>query len=241
MITLDAQRSVPREIHKKWEREREDLDSNKPIQYILGHCYFDGLRIDVNSKVLIPRPETEELVHQAARLAPRKARVIDLGTGSGCIALALKNRRPDLDVVGVDVCSGALDVARQNAATLGLDVDFVIADLHQEPHKELHADLVLSNPPYVGADEFLEPEVADYEPSIALFAPEDDILYFYRRVLHWAGKMGATQIGLECHSKYAIATAELAKDCNWQVHALKDQFGSDRWVLGTKPKTKPYL
>ena len=191
--------------------------------------------------MLIPRPETEELVQLAAERAPRGGIVLDLGTGSGCIPLALTKRRPDLHARGLDVSSAALDVASRNAAELELNVEWMLGDLNGDAPDGLKADVVLSNPPYVGANEQLEPEVADFEPALALFAPAEDILFFYRRVLDWADQVGANQLGLECHSAHAQATAERAQSQGWTTELLRDQFGAPRWVWGTKPEPKPYL
>jgi release factor glutamine methyltransferase len=132
-------------------------------------------------------------------------------------------------------------VARRNAAELEIIAEWMFGDLNEDPPVGLTADLVLSNPPYVGAGEQLEPEVAEFEPALALYAPDEDILFFYRRVLLWADRAGAKQLGLECHSSHAQATAELAQTRGWTVELLRDQFGAPRWVWGTKPEPKPYL
>ena len=241
MITLDGNLPAAAHVLERWSLDTEDLRTSKPIQYILGFEHFDGLSIHVSPAVLIPRPETEELVQLAAERAPRGSSVLDLGTGSGCIPLALKKRRADLYVIGLDVSSEALEVARRNAAELEISAEWMFGDLNDDAPGGLKADVVLSNPPYVGANEQLEPEVADFEPALALFAPAEDILFFYRRVLHWAEQVGAKQLGLECHSAHAQATSELAKSQGWTAELLRDQFGAPRWVWGTKPEVKPYL
>jgi release factor glutamine methyltransferase len=145
-------------------RERE------PVAYITGRKGFRFIELAVDRRVLIPRPETEFVV-EAALALPSGARVIDVGTGSGAIALALKHERPDLDVVATDVSADALDVARHNALRLGLDVEFVQADLWGT----LEADAIVSNPPYVEAEARLMPDVALFEPHGALFAGADGL------------------------------------------------------------------
>lgn len=148
-------------------RRRRDRE---PVAYITGRKGFRYIELAVDRRVLIPRPETEFVVEAALRL-PMGARVVDVGTGSGAIALALKQERPDLSVVGVDVSADALDVARLNALRLGLDVEFVQGDLWAD----LEADAVVSNPPYVEAGERLMPDVALFEPHGALFAGDDGL------------------------------------------------------------------
>ena len=145
-------------------RERE------PVAYIVGAKGFRRLELRVDRRVLIPRPETEHLV-EAALALPRGARVVDVGTGSGAVALALKDERPDLVVFATDVSADALDVARANALRLGLDVSFVLGGLTAG----LEVDAVVANPPYVEQHANLMPEIARYEPPLALFGGRDGL------------------------------------------------------------------
>ncbi len=145
-------------------RERE------PVAYITGRKGFRFIELAVDRRVLIPRPETEFVVEAALSL-PQGARVVDVGTGSGAIALALKQERPDLVVLATDVSADALDVARHNALRLGLEVEFVHGDLWAG----LEADAIVSNPPYVEADARLMPDVGRFEPHGALFAGADGL------------------------------------------------------------------
>jgi release factor glutamine methyltransferase len=206
-----------------------------PIQQIIGFEYFDGLKIQINGHVLIPRPETQELVALAADRIPKNASVLDLGTGSGCIALALKNRRPDLSITGIDYSPLAIEVAAQNAGILGLDLCFFEADLRDEPSDGLLADAILCNPPYISPEEYLEPEVVEFEPSMALYAPSGDSLFYYRRALAWAQVLGANQIGFECHRERVGDVAELAQSAGYQTQEMQDQFAAPRWVWAQKP------
>src|SRR4051794_28928926 len=164
-------------------RERE------PVAYIVGWKGFRRIDLQVDRRVLIPRPETEHVV-EAALALPRGARVVDVGTGSGAIALALKDERPDLQVFATDVSADALDVARGNAARLGLDVTFAHGDLLAG----LTADAVVSNPPYVAESDPVMPEVERYEPRVAVFAPEDGLSVIRRLVAVPAGFI-ALEIG----------------------------------------------
>ena len=167
----------------------EYLKQYRPIQYIVGYTDFCGLRLHVEPGVLIPRPETEEIVNHIKQTT-HPATILDLCTGSGCIALALAAHFGDAEVVGVDISPQALAIAEANAAANRLQVTFVQCDiLHQEPplpHSTF--DLIVSNPPYVCDSEraSMSPNVLDHEPSLALFVPDDDPLRFYRAIGQYA-------------------------------------------------------
>ena len=234
-LFLDAEQPASDDLVQAFTAHNSALNSAMPIQQIIGFEYFDGLKIQINSHVLIPRPETQELVALAADLIPKAARVLDLGTGSGCIALALKNRRPDLSITGIDSSPLAIEVAAQNAGMLGLDLRFFEADLRNEPSDGLVAEAILCNPPYISPEEYLEPEVVEFEPSMALFAPSGDPLFYYRRALAWAQVLGANQVGFECHRDRVGDVAELAQLAGYQTQEMKDQFAAPRWVWAQKP------
>ncbi len=154
------------------ELVRRRSAGREPVAYLLGRRGFRHLDLAVDPRVLVPRPETELLVEAALDL-PRGARVVDVGTGSGAVALALKDERPDLDVVATDVSADALAVARANAARLGLEVAFAHADLLDGVEGPF--DAVLSNPPYVAEGDPLPPDVARHEPRAALLAGPDGL------------------------------------------------------------------
>lgn len=161
------------------------LQDQEPPQYILGKAWFYGLELEVGPGVLIPRPETEGLVELALSLVFPKAKVLDIGTGCGAIALALKTQRPDLLVSATDISAAALDIASRNAFRHGCDIEFHPADLFSAAGKRFH--LIISNPPYISPQEYsaLEPMVRDFEPREALLAQEDG-LEFYHRILNLA-------------------------------------------------------
>jgi release factor glutamine methyltransferase len=202
----------------------------EPIAYILGRRAFRRLNLAVDPRVLIPRPETELLVEVGLTLA-EGVRVADVGTGSGAIALALKDERPDLDLVGVDLSSGALSVARMNAQRLRLSVEWVQGDLLDG----VQCDAVLANLPYVAADDLLEPEVALYEPQSALLAGEDG-LDLVRRLLEQAsGRERVSLIALEIGMGQADATAALMQEAGFgEVERLRDLAGIERVVSGRR-------
>lgn len=202
----------------------------EPIAYILGRKDFRHLTLAVDPRVLIPRPETELLVEVGLTL-PEGVRVADVGTGSGAIALALKQERPDLDVVGVDLSAGALSVARMNAQRLGLAVEWVEDDLLGK----ISCDAVLANLPYIADDELLPPDVAHYEPSRALLGGADG-LDLVRRLIEQAGQRPQIKlIALEIGHIQAVATAALLEEAGFgEVERLRDLAGHERVVLGRR-------
>lgn len=166
----------------------------EPIQYIYGHTLWRGLDLKVTPATLIPRPETAELVEKILnfKLQISNCRCLDIGTGSGCIAIALKKTHPDWQVTGVDISAEAIEVARENAQRNGVEVEFKVANIFDFNDKISNVqcsifnsyDLVVSNPPYVRECEkmSMKPNVLQYEPESALFVPDDDPLRFYRQI-----------------------------------------------------------
>ncbi|MGH2884337.1 MAG: peptide chain release factor N(5)-glutamine methyltransferase, partial [Solirubrobacteraceae bacterium] len=196
-------------------------EAREPVAYILGRKAFRRIAVSVDRRVLIPRPETELLVEVALSLGPG-ARIADVGTGSGAVALALKEERPDLSVVGVDVSADALSVARSNAAELGLDVEFVQADLLEGVPGPF--DAVLANLPYVADESALPPEIELYEPDVALFGGPDG-MDVTRRLLTMvdAVPLVVLEVGL------AEAVASLVSSAGFRsVEILRDLAGHER-------------
>ncbi len=221
----------------------------RPVQYITGEQYFYGLHFFVDERVLIPRPETELLVEHVLELlgmtgcgGSREAKILDIGTGSGCIAITLAKLCPELRVSAVDCSSGALEVAGINAATLGVEsqVAFVLADMFDELFAarlpESAYDLIVSNPPYIPELEWetLQQEVKQYEPKIALTTP--DGLECYHAIAAQAAKLlvPGGRLCFELHADGAAAVSELmATNGFCGIRVAKDYSCHDRIISGT--------
>jgi release factor glutamine methyltransferase len=204
-------------------------EAREPVAYILGRKGFRRIDLQVDRRVLIPRPETELLVEVGLGLAPR-ARVVDVGTGSGAVALALKDERPDLEVTGTDASADALEVARENAARLGLDVDFVQTDLLDGISGGF--DAALANLPYVPDEVPLAPEIAHYEPSGALFAGPDG-LDAIRRLVPMVHAVGL--VAFEIGFGQEIGVSKLLSEAGFRsVQRLRDLAGHERVVVGQR-------
>ncbi len=229
--------------------ERDELENivvrmlkNEPIQYILGETEFCGMTLKVAPGVLIPRPETAELVNWMVEDACSQGlRALDVGTGSGCIALALAQH--GFDVEAWDVSDEALAIARQNAGCLGLNVRFVYEDvLHREESSSSSCsqfDVVVSNPPYICQKEACEMErnVLEYEPHLALFVPDDDPLLFYRAIADVACQrlVSGGRLYFEINRAYASETLGMLESKGFgELETRKDQFGNDRMVKAVK-------
>ncbi|CAB4866692.1 MAG: peptide chain release factor N(5)-glutamine methyltransferase [Actinobacteria bacterium] len=203
----------------------------EPVAQIVGYRWFRNIQVGVDSRVLTPRPETELLVEWGVGL-PADARVADIGTGSGAIALALADERPDLQITASDVDSGALDVARANATRLGLEITFVQGDLLDAVDSEL--DALISNPPYISDSELtgLDPEVVDYEPHLALTAGPDG-LETVERLVEQAALRKIPRIALEIGAGQADSTAALLAEAGWAHVEIRDDLaGIARVVIG---------
>ena len=212
---------------------RRRAAGREPVAYLLGSKGFRHIELVVDTRVLIPRPETELLVEAALDL-PRGARVLDVGTGSGAVALALKHERPDLVITGADISEDALDVGRANRDALGLEVEFTRADLLGGLGATW--DAVLSNPPYIAeADRAtLPPDVLRHEPAEALFAGADG-LDVIRRLIPQVAATRAAMMAIEHGAGQAQQVARLAEEAGFSdVRSVLDLAGIDRIVLARR-------
>ena len=214
----------------------------EPIQYVFGHTFWCGLDLRVGPATLIPRPETGELVEEIERKKVKGERisVLDIGTGSGCIAIALKKRHPEWDVTGIDISEEAIEIAKENAQRNGVDVRFEVRDIFWEEWAKSSDeiggfccfDIVVSNPPYVRESEKkgMRKNVLEYEPATALFVPDEDPLKFYRRIaeLH-VGK----QLFFEINEAFGKEMKELLERAGYtDIRITRDLYGKERIIEG---------
>lgn len=213
----------------------------EPVQYIIGSTDFMGLDLLVNESVLIPRPETEELVNWVVKSVDSSAplEIIDIGTGSGCIAIAMKSAMPKTFVTGVDVKREALEVAKENGAHTGIMVDWKMRDALNMPGEVDKYDVVVSNPPYVLESEKsqMSSNVLNFEPHSALFVEDDDPLMFYEAISHWAIKSirKGGYLFFEINEKYAGKTVDLLNEYGFsEIEVKNDIFDKARMIRARK-------
>ena len=226
----------------------KELLTNKPVQYIIGETEFCGMRFFVDENVLIPRPETEEMVKKIAScrdkacLVPTGCDILDIGTGSGCIAISLAKLLTDSKVTAVDVSEKALNVARKNAKANEVNVRFILDDILNPQNPELidnQYDIIVSNPPYVCESEKSEmrANVLDYEPSSALFVSDNDPLIFYRKILEFAQKAlkPGGEVWFEINENFGEEMKNLCLEQGFKnVEIIKDFRERDRILKGSK-------
>ena len=212
------------------------LHKHTPIQYIFGYTDWMGMRLKVTPATLIPRPETAELIEWITATCDTKAplNVLDIGTGSGCIAIALKKRCPVWHVQGIDISAEALEVAHANAELNNVEVDWIQANILSPitDHRILTPDIIVSNPPYICHREKanMEARVLDYEPHSALFVPDDEPLLFYRRI---ATMKVAKSLYFEINEAYGKEVCDMLKELGYTDIQLKhDIYGKPRMVFG---------
>lgn len=221
------------------------LEQGEPVQYVIGTAQFCNLTFRVTPDTLIPRPETEELVGWVASLLPSEApcSVLDVGTGTGCIAISLAKQFPRAQVTAWDISEGALVVAQQNAETNGVTVDFrrmdVLEVVNESAASTPSSDVlyIVSNPPYICERERAEMEahVLDYEPASALFVPDTDPLLFYRALARLGQQLNAAAVLVEINQAYGQETVRMFQSSGYSnVELRRDIYGKDRMIKAVR-------
>ena len=233
---------------ERYTQCRDELLHGRPTQYVLGHAWFCDMRFQVDEHVLIPRPETEELVMEVKKMYAdipadhgHLFKLIDIGTGSGCIAIALKKYFPDWDVWALDKSDKALAIAKTNAVLLDTEIHFVESDILKEAKSDaLPAfDLIISNPPYIPVEDKpdMDDHVLDHEPHSALFVTDNDPLQFYKAILLFSDHhlLRGGMLFFETHELYAQAVANLMEENGFENISIKKDFQEkERIVFGRR-------
>jgi release factor glutamine methyltransferase len=225
---------------RRWESIQQQLIEGMPVQYALGYGWFMGVQFKVNQAVLIPRPETEELVQWLIDIYNERNAfngvILDIGTGSGCIPISIKSAIPNTKVYGLDISEAALTVAAENAIRLQKEVRWINADILQSESWENlpQANIIISNPPYIPIAEInqMEEHVIAFEPHLALFVENDYPLIFYKQILTFACThlLPSGVVFFECHEDYAKEVALLGVNMGFSAMIKADMQGKERMV-----------
>ena len=226
---------------EKWKTIISELKTEKPIQYITGEAWFYGLRFEVNENTLIPRPETEELVEwivDGLKVKGKGQRVLDIGTGSGCIPITLKKEIPSAFVSAIDISEKALEMARKNAINNKVEINFIHQNILETESLDEKYDIIVSNPPYVRnlEKQEIKRNVLDYEPHLALFVDDSDALLFYRKIAQLALKSLAPngKLFFEINQYLGNETVELLEQLGFKnIELRKDFVGNDRMICAS--------
>ena len=240
-LRISQHHIISEEQTRVFKKLISELKTGKPYQQILGETEFYGLQFFVDENVLIPRPETEELLELAIREIEKfnlkDLKILDIGTGSGIIPIVLKKNFPEAEVSAIDFSEKALETAKKNADFHNLDINFIHQNYLQENLSEVY-DIIISNPPYIGMDE--ETDIADsvkeFEPKVALFSPTSNALIFYEKIADDCKNHLAENgmVFLEINQKLGEETKALFTDVLSKVYLVKDISGNDRFVWGKK-------
>ena len=259
-VALNPNFKISEEEVEKWNVILAELQQEKPIQHITGQAWFYGLKFEVNENTLIPRPETEELVEwiieswkleagswksSSVKSSEVEMKILDIGTGTGCIPISLKANLPQANVSAIDVSEKALEVAKRNAKSNKVEINFIqtnileVEDLSQLPSPIIHHpssyNIIVSNPPYVRnlEKQEIKKNVLDYEPHLALFVEDTDALLFYRKIAQLALK-NLSPNGLlffEINQYLGKETVELLDNLGFKnIELKKDIYGNDRMI-----------
>ena len=244
---VELRKAMGQEVDEKYVEQLQniinELKTGKPYQQILGETEFYGLKFFVDEHVLIPRPETEELLElaikkmQDPRCKMQDLKILDIGTGSGIIPIVLKKHFPKTKISAIDFCENALKTAQRNADLHQVEIKFIHQDYLQENLTEVY-DVIISNPPYIGIEEEYEiaNSVKEFEPKMALFSPTSNALIFYEKIAQDCKNHLAENglVFLEINQKLGKETLELFTDVLSEVELMKDLSGNERFVWGRK-------
>jgi release factor glutamine methyltransferase len=240
-VLVEKEIEVSGQTQEKLNSILDQLKNGKPIQHILGKVEFYGRQFLVNPNVLIPRRETEELVHLILERNPdlSEQSIVDIGTGSGVIPITIAKERKHCEVYGVDISSAALATAKRNADLNHAQVSFIQADILEEDLNLPKANIWVSNPPYVMEKERAEMEakVYDHDPATALFVPDHDALIFYERISHLAfnNLVLDGELYFEINEKFGKEVKIIMEDCGFKGVGIKeDMQGKERFVFGRR-------
>lgn len=237
-LALNADLFIEKHKEEMFLKAVSELKKQKPIQQILGKTDFYGLEFTVNEHVLIPRPETEELVHWVVKdnkLSPSELKILDIGTGSGCIAISLAKNLPGSEVFAIDVSKEALNVGRKNAILNNVEVEFMEMDILKTSQLPSQFDVIVSNPPYVRAleKETIKKNVLEYEPHLALFVDNVNPLLFYNKIskLSIDSLKDKRSLYFEINQYLGMEVVELLREAGFKkIELSKDMFGNDRFI-----------
>ena len=225
------------ELPTSWEQIKLELQAGKPFQYVLGKEFFCDLKIGLNESTLIPRPETEELVGLILSKV-KGGKILDIGTGSGCIPLSIKKSLPQAEVFAWDISELALDQAKKNAENLQINVDFQLQDVFEWRNSEGNWDVIISNPPYVLEEEKKEMKshVLDFEPPLALFVPNENPLLYYKAIAEMAKERlnPGGFLYFEINQLFGKEVKQMMENIGFEnVQIIKDFRGKERFVFGS--------
>ncbi|TCN51588.1 peptide chain release factor N(5)-glutamine methyltransferase [Flavobacterium circumlabens] len=226
-----------------WSSILEELKKEVPIQYLLGKTNFYGMDFEVNENVLIPRPETEELVEWIINEnggidKSKRLKILDIGTGSGCIAISLAKNLPNAEVYAIDISKKALETARRNAINNNVEVTFMFKNILELEKLDLNFDIIVSNPPYVRnlEKEEIKKNVLDYEPHLALFVEDNNALIFYKKIAALAQKnlLENGQLFFEINQYLGKEMNSLLESMNFRnIELRRDIYDNDRMMKGS--------
>ena len=241
-LALNHELSFTEDDYAVWDFLVNELKKEVPIQYLLGKTSFYGLDFEVNENVLIPRPETEELVEWIIKEnkildKTKKLKILDIGTGSGCIAVSLAKNLPNAEVFAMDVSKKAIETAKRNAINNNARVTFMYKNVLELELLKYEYDIIVSNPPYVRnlEKEEIKKNVLDYEPHLALFVDDNDALVFYRKIAGLAQKSLSEkgQLYFEINQYLGKEMVDLLEKMNFKnIHLRKDIYDNDRMIKG---------